>query len=657
MKQRNLFLAVILTALCVPSAHGFSLFGYDIGERVSSWTAPITSFVSNNVRSLATFSVAAFTGLVGYRWWQQRAQQDQDIRAKNVELSSQAQQIRNLAAQVQRLNDEKHTTPVTHPIAPQDQQLAMRSGSAPIPSTSQVASVVVAQKIGKEISTQTDDQLEGSWLHEVSKDLKTRAQNHPLRSMIDLDEANRTLATLELGKRDDCMISEVSENNDIAVLTVKLHDSDAHKRGKILLLCVHGTWSTWDAFGVSSKKVETPEIINNACALAKGYGKDVDIVAFKWSGKLDRNDRIQAGIQLFERIKDHVSSYDAICTISHSHGCSVVGKFAECLGGIGRAVDAGIFLAGPDLDDARYVNYFKKLYQFYGSADFTQFAGSLENQWTFARKMALPRSSTNRVWNIRMQADGVDCNHVNIKFPVLKNLVPLLYMVDTYYPCHYDLDAHVHRVDRNGNELLGPIIAIRKDDNAHRCNHHSVRQIIQQSLEFSAEQKGKFSSFFNDRPIARKGLVDPSRTWFGRCLSAFKAFPMAFGEWWSRAYGQDYDKTMVEAANSLCDVVTQQLKAEQSVAYTFEDDGTVVLADEDQLGVVIELHAKLSDLKASIIQEYNANKDRYSASVFKEQCDDIDQRQSELLLAARNTHERMRPLSDKGKAPLVNLVN
>ena len=282
---------------------------------------------------------------------------------------------------------------------------------------------------------------------------------------------------------------------------------------KIILACVHGTWSKWDAFGADETKVETPEIINFAADLARAHKKSVQIVSLKWTGNLDAKDRSEAGQTLANELKRLSKKEDKIWTISHSHGCNVVGNCAQQLG---RKIDRGIFLASPALEDQKYIGGFKQLTHFYGGADFTQVAGSAEGKKNFKRKLPYPVSMPTRVHNVRVQADGADLDHINIKFPVLHNLAALLCIVDAAYPAHYDLNAHVETFTNKG-----PLVGLR-DEKVH-CPDVQVSSLAKQAEQFSRMQDAQFKGQLNKKA---------NKTWFKAFfdVTGLSAASMALGE-------------------------------------------------------------------------------------------------------------------------------
>ncbi len=280
----------------------------------------------------------------------------------------------------------------------------------------------------------------------------------------------------------------------------------ALSRGRILLVCIHGTWSNDASFGGKDNE-PTQHIKYFGHVLAQVYDCSVDIISFTWSGALDINHRQEAaGIlakQLIKTINTTENNTNQIWTIAHSHGCNVVNIAAEELKNINRTIDVGIHVGSPIQDiksrempgdvivpeDA--ILNIKKIYHFYSTSDITQAVGSFEtNRRNFERRGAqFNLSGTNRIYNIRIQQDGKELNHINIKLPVFSNLVTLIYEIDTYYSCHFDLDANVF------SEGLYPLVAIRRPEHCYphvfvAPNIHRSRQRSENSTKLFSDKYG-----------------------------------------------------------------------------------------------------------------------------------------------------------------------
>ena len=113
--------------------------------------------------------------------------------------------------------------------------------------------------------------------------------------------------------------------------------------------------------------------------------------------------------------------------------------------------------------------------------------------------MPLRLSKDNRVYNIRIQKDGRDRDHINIKQAAFKNLAQLIYTIDVRYPCHFDLDANVADFDCYTGEALSeqfdPMVAIRHEE----LNYAKIfaQQYQGHACEYSEQQKEAFKKRYN----------------------------------------------------------------------------------------------------------------------------------------------------------------
>ncbi len=260
--------------------------------------------------------------------------------------------------------------------------------------------------------------------------------------------------------------------------------------GTILLYTIHGTWSENIAFGGDIFSITTYNTFRFACQLAQQEKLRVKIVSVTWSGSLSPEHRLLQAEALAEECirvyKNQNNKIRKIWMIAHSHGCNVAAMAANRLWDNSKILpDVGIFMSSPALQEPRHEGLnFKTVYAFYSQADFTQMAGSIEmgltgrplKGWTWGtlwtqlkkkinteRKMPLPKVADRKVYNIRTMLNGLDRDHINIKWAVMPFLAQIIDIIQQYYPDYYDLELNVEdTVDASGNPLYEPMIAIRK---------------------------------------------------------------------------------------------------------------------------------------------------------------------------------------------------
>ncbi len=322
---------------------------------------------------------------------------------------------------------------------------------------------------------------------------------------------------------------------------------------RVLLVCVHGTSSDDKSFGADDTMPTTQAIILFAKKLAHVYQSFVDILSFTWSGALTQTARQEAGAVLAKEVLlKELEQHDVhkIWVLGHSYGCAVLHHAAVQMRGK-RPIDYGLLIASPistDIlsvcaDEPEFIPElvslnnafnFKKLYHFYSSDDMTQAFGSIfgNNSGYKGRLRKWPvrisyvnNGGSRRVWNIRLQAcikkegqklldKGID--HVNIKLFTLLALPEMIALVDTKYPAHFDLEAHVPLLKKNGAISLlpdkMPLVAIRTEE--YHCLEYLKKKyvydlvahgILGQSKEHSQNVKKDFEKTYNREMSAKNG--------------------------------------------------------------------------------------------------------------------------------------------------------
>lgn len=265
------------------------------------------------------------------------------------------------------------------------------------------------------------------------------------------------------------------------------------QNGTLALYVVHGTWSDNEAFAGNINTLASYNIFKFACQLAYAEKMKVQVISLSWSGSLDYYDREQVAIgQLaadFDRRIDQ-NKADKIWVIAHSHGCNISARAANHMyDKFNRLVDVGVFLACPTLDIPRNMD-FKTLYAFYSQGDFTQMAGSVQtgiSRYTINTDRKVPFAapgSGRKVYNIRTQMDGLDMDHISIKWGVLPYLAKVLSIIDTYFSCYYDLDLNV----KNNEPNALPLISIR-DENKNCETHDPIAIAKSKEAKIAFRQK------------------------------------------------------------------------------------------------------------------------------------------------------------------------
>jgi hypothetical protein len=325
---------------------------------------------------------------------------------------------------------------------------------------------------------------------------------------------------------DTAETQDIPKNNPVNKIKKIIICPKRDKR--ILLACVHGTASNPDSFGRNLNKELSPEIINFGRFLAQYYNSGVEIIPFKWSGKLSHAERVTAGIAL-NKYLDHTmkinenKNYVHVWTIAHSHGCNVVSTMAQRLKfSYPWLPIASVHMASPiapgETDKVACVD---TCYHFYGAHDATQGAGStlelIANQKTgqewWERKIYAPNTT-----NICMLKDQKNTSHKKIKLCVVKHLPKMLYSIDRWYKPYIDLVAstvHVDHTEENDNKkntISLPLLCIKHLE-AEKSDSKKAKQVAVtrkkkyaelevQALERHKSHSSLFQSVLNKNPNA-----------------------------------------------------------------------------------------------------------------------------------------------------------
>lgn len=242
----------------------------------------------------------------------------------------------------------------------------------------------------------------------------------------------------------------------------------SNQESKILFVCVHGTFSNDDSFGANDLKLTTRALEESARKMAMGHECAVELLSFRWSGRLKLADRAEAAQVLASYMNKRLLHEDNILRIvlfAHSHGCNVAVAAADRMK---RPIDIAFLAASPACDISFETKAFNEAFEYqkevfnigtivhcYGSNDVTQIAGSLQSNASLDRKMPLRINDSRKVYNINLMADGNQLNHINIKYHLARHMHELLFCIKTQYPRYYDLIANVFDTDEK------PLLAVR----------------------------------------------------------------------------------------------------------------------------------------------------------------------------------------------------
>lgn len=364
------------------------------------------------------------------------------------------------------------------------------------------------------------------------KNLKLDAlKDHPFAAQTDIFapdfsqlkfyKETETLCCAAITTTDKNMLDAEGMHYVIKTKVVPTHLQNTPPEKTIVLACVHGTWSNHGSYAV---KLEH-EVLSFASLIATAHNCTVDILYYQWSGSSHRESRKMAGILLSTVLLQEYPDA-TIWTVAHSHGCSVVHHACAMLNKKNKNIDTAIHLCAPDLDIPAEDLPIKRIFNFYGTRDMVQIAGSATNKFSLKRTIKPNPEKEHLIYNIRVQHDGINTDHFNIKLPLLKNLPWIISMIDTFYPTYGYFDANIF------DDTKRPMIVIK--DHQWR---NKVHVPISTSLAFSKEQADEFLTRYK-RPIHHEhdGTIKAALAeWSAKLVSDIRhKSKVVWQEWWNK---------------------------------------------------------------------------------------------------------------------------
>lgn len=323
-------------------------------------------------------------------------------------------------------------------------------------------------------------------------------------SIINVDDSNNTLGTNQLLSVNMPLMQQEF------VTVAKCGDPSYIET--IYLFLVHGTFATPEEFGRDKSTKITYDMFRFAYQLSIAHKKKVEVISFKWSGKLSDAHRKAYGKVLANKcnVLYYNNNNSEFWFIAHSHGCNVV-LFAsiEFNNNNSKQFHTAILLACPPDVPTSAVLSVDNIYHFYTDGDFTQGVGTIQRNITNNEMFNSIRTITNKpkvgckIYNIRTQFDGYNLNHISIKWAVMSVIGLLLGIIDTKYDCHYDLDTNIFSTYKD------PLVAIRTRD--HRCDDPG-KQIFETQSSLLDEDLFRIAYNRNIRDIGNMYIY--GITWF-----------------------------------------------------------------------------------------------------------------------------------------------
>jgi hypothetical protein len=341
---------------------------------------------------------------------------------------------------------------------------------------------------------------------------KEKEKNESMRQVI---ESTMPLDTSVFEVTQGEQVTDETENFKFySFKPIHIKYSKSQTEDPIVLVAVHGTFVDDAEYGGDLQEGITQDIIQYGKYLARDQKANIIILPYRWSGKLSEFDRNEAGNVLAKHIKEKCHAGQRIFAITHSHGGNVLLEAAKELEDWGPIEEA--YAIAPPIADilpkervkssSRVISYTDtdlnicNFYCIYSTSDITQGMGSNHStSWVpllggnFERRINFIMSKDCKVWNIRVQDQGFELNHLSIIRPVLQNLTKLIPVVRYYY-------AHVHDLDANfsANYEL-PQVAIRNWVRSPGCKNSELEQALIYSDRASQQFEEEYGRNIKDK--------------------------------------------------------------------------------------------------------------------------------------------------------------
>ena len=300
-----------------------------------------------------------------------------------------------------------------------------------------------------------------------------------------------------------------------------------------------------------------------------------------------------------DKKKDETKENPLLYSVTHSWGGAVMQYAAqEVYKSKKLYFDRGIQTACPvpHEETSGKTYYFKQLFQFYSTLDLTQIMGSTATfTQLFGRKMPVKEKlgQDTLVWNIRMQDNGYELNHLNIKWTVMEYAPQLITAIEHHYPYQFDLDANIVSPENMKKYKLDTPILM-----AVRNPLVRLRPMTQQEEQFNQASEKKFQEIYGFSIHNTSAfIVKQLRTFIGSPWYAlFRAGGESLGE---QSLNED-KKTEGSVPSVLVYKNIQEASQALTKAYAAAFAGNNLLSSGIQETAVVNWYATINDIEAWI---------------------------------------------------------
>ena len=277
-----------------------------------------------------------------------------------------------------------------------------------------------------------------------------------------------------------------------------LQNNDLTNAGKIILVSVHGTMSSWQVFGYG-KSASSTAIQNFAYQIAQIYRAPVELLVINWGGELSQKRRLKVGSALADFIASNYQKNDKIWGIGHSHGCNILNNLAERLRSKSIRADKFLCIApiALDIKPNQLGLNMNECYNFYSCGDVIQAAGSSQNGANDCVRF-FPQCPQTQSYCIQVFPNNEEVDHLTIKIVVLEQLTKLICQIKKNYPISCYLNAVLFKKNHD------PILVLNEDSEGIDNNKYITKffklsefdKLIEKQNKINEINKNKLAEMF-----------------------------------------------------------------------------------------------------------------------------------------------------------------
>jgi hypothetical protein len=275
-------------------------------------------------------------------------------------------------------------------------------------------------------------------------------------------------------------------------------NNNSTNSGKIVLISIHGTMSSWQIFGYG-KSASSIAIQNFAAQIAQIYALPVELLVINWGGELSQKRRLKVGMALGDYIASNYHKNDKIWGLGHSHGCNILNNLAERLRAKNMRADKFLCIAPIALDiKPNHLGLnIDECYNFYSCGDVIQAAGSSQNGASECVRF-FPQCPQTQSYCIQVFPNNEEVDHLTIKIVVLEQLTKLICQIKKNFPIAEHLNVVLFKKNHE------PIIVLNEESEGFDSSKYISKffklsefdKLIEKQNQINEINKNKLAEMF-----------------------------------------------------------------------------------------------------------------------------------------------------------------